>query len=213
MTTIPPPAFATRSTAFWMATLSVPMMSALAGPTVTVMCSSWAGRCREKVSPGMTQRRSAGNRSDDLRNGIRMAGGPKRNLYRQNSSIPRKGYRILLDKSSPGEGRLLIRTGEALLRDGEHLGAARSDCRPRRAELLVSTQYGGGCVRERLRDVSPGLPTRHDARIWRGVLRMESRGQELEMGSSGGLGRGSERGLLFAGRLCMQTTRTLCFSN
>ena len=37
--------------------------------------------------------------------------------------------------------------------------------------------------------------------------------KKLEMGSSGGLGRGSERGLLFAGRLCMQTTRTLCLSN
>jgi len=45
-------------------------------------------------------------------------------------------------------------------------------------------------VRQRLCDFSPGLPARHDARIWRGVFRMESRGQELEMGSSCGLGRG-----------------------
>ena len=68
------------------------------------------------------------------------------------------------------EGRLLGVVATNALELG--IGAARSDRRPRQAELHLSTQYGGGGVGERLRDVSPGLPLDTTREFGRGVFRI-----------------------------------------
>ena len=61
ITTVPPPAAATRSMAFWMARLSVPMTSASAGPTVTVIPCPWPRAAEEPAS--VKSRKSAGTRT------------------------------------------------------------------------------------------------------------------------------------------------------